>query len=556
MNIEANSRQRGKPLVKSGNTLFDLADDLALEVPTSCGRTGRCHECIVEVNGGAEALNDRTEAETFLRGNYRLACQAIVLKENADVSFRPLRRRPRILTTTLGGPVRVLDPPVCKSGNDVLYGREIIDSYHGHIYGLAIDLGTTTVAVELVDLETGASLQVSSFENPQRFGGSDVMHRISYATDVSGSEMQRAIIAAVNQDITHMCRELNFRRREIYEIVVAGNATMRDLFFGRDVQSIGQKPYKSQVELEWMAGKRPHTALLEMGKELGIRANRNTRVYGLPLIASHVGGDVAADLLAAGMFGTPAEPTMLVDVGTNTEVVVANNDRIVCASCPAGPAFEGGGIKYGMPGYPGAIESIAVRADGRALNYRTIDDLAPQGLCGSGLIDLLASLRMNSGMGPLGTFTHGTKHINELIVVPEFGITFSREDASNLAQAKAANYCGQYIVLRACGLNPGNISKLYLAGGFANYVNTANAVRIGFLPPVPEERIVKIGNASLRGAREVLLSASCRSQLEHAVKRVEHIELETVPDFFEVFVEGCQFKPMPSEILTCHARAI
>jgi uncharacterized 2Fe-2S/4Fe-4S cluster protein (DUF4445 family) len=401
-------------------------------------------------------------------------------------------------------------------------------------------LGTTTIVVELVNLETGESVCVSSFENPQRFGGSDVMHRISYDGGPFRGELHKSVINALNQAIREMSRRLNFTRQEIYEIVVAGNSTMRDLFFRLDVQSIGQRPYKSIVEHEYLEGKRPSTTLWEEARRLGIHANPKARVYGLPLVASHVGADTAADLVAIDM-ESQRDVVMLVDVGTNTEVVVGHAGRLLSASCPAGPAFEGGLIKYGMPGYDGAIESIRL-TDGR-FAYETIGGVKPQGICGSGLIDLLAELRRSGRMTPKGVFAN---KLYEIPVVPEQGITLSREDASNLAQAKAANYCGQFIVLRQFGVNPRDITKLYLAGGFANYVNVRNAIEIGFLAPVPEDRIVKIGNASIQGAKEVLLSSRKRQSIENLVKRIEHVELETTGDFFEVFVEGCQFKPMPT----------
>jgi uncharacterized 2Fe-2S/4Fe-4S cluster protein (DUF4445 family) len=522
----------------SGKTLFDYADDLKVQVPTSCGRTGICHECVVEVSQGMEALSPRSEAESFLRDNYRLACQAWIENPDIELHFSPLRRRPKILVETQQKPMD-LDPLVTRAGESVLYDGEPVDRFRGHLYGLAIDLGTTTIVMELVDLETGQSACVSSFENPQRFGGSDVMHRISYDGGPFRGELHKAVMNAVNQEIREMCRRLNFTRQEIYEVVVAGNSTMRDLFFKLDVQSIGQRPYKSTVEHEFLAGKRSTTALREEARRLGIQANPKARAYGLPLVASHVGGDTAADLVAIDM-ASQDEVVMLVDVGTNTEVVVGHAGRMLTASCPAGPAFEGGLIKYGMPGCDGAIESV--RLTNGHFEYETIGGVEPRGLCGSGLIDLLAELRRNGRMTPKGVFPN---KLYELPIVPAHGITFSREDASNLAQAKAANYCGQLIVLRKFGINPRDITKLYLAGGFANYVNVRNAIEIGFLAPVPEDRILKIGNASVQGAKEVLLSRRKRQAMEHLVTQIEHVELETTPDFFEVFVEGCQFKPMP-----------
>ncbi len=530
-----------------GKTVFDYADDLAVQVPTSCFRTGQCHECIVEIKQGMEHLRPPNEAEAFLQDNYRLACQSIVLDIDAHIEFTPLRRSPRILTHI--GTVKEkidtsksLNPLVTQKDEIVYYNNEPIDRYRGHLYGLALDIGTTTIVANLVDLENGETVSVSSFENPQRFGGSDIMHRISYDGEFEG-ELRKSLIAALNSQIMDMCETHDFVRQEIYEIVVAGNTTMRDIFFRQDVQSIGQKPYKSIIEHEFLDGIRSTTSLTEKARRIGIRSNPKAMVYSLPLIASHVGADVAADLVSIDMHSQD-NILMLVDVGTNTEVVVGNSKRMVAASCPAGPAFEGGGIEYGMPAYPGAIESM--KWNHGNIEYEAIDGKEPQGLCGSGLISLLAELLRNEQMSPKGVFADRKQRILELL--PEHGITFSREDASNLAQAKAANYCGQYIVLRHFGCSPQDISKLYLAGGFANYVNIQDAIDIGFLAPVLEDRIVKIGNAAVGGAKEVLLSREKRTEIEDFVKNIEHIELETTPDFFEVFVEGCQFKPMPTDI--------
>ncbi|AWT59731.1 MAG: Na(+)-translocating NADH-quinone reductase subunit F [Candidatus Moanabacter tarae] len=522
-----------------GRTIFDYADELAVQVPTSCGRSGICHECIVEVTNGIQALNAKTDSESFLRDDFRLACQAQVERKDIDIGFSTLRRTPKILTQTKETRTEI-DPVVTRRGNTILYDGEEVDSFRGHIYGIAIDLGTTTIVMDLIDLETGETLRTSAFENPQRFGGSDVMHRISYDGQYPG-ELRKAVVNALNHEIEELGHQLGFVRQEVYEIVVAGNSTMRDILFRLNVQSIGQKPYRSLIEQEQLDGKRGSTTLLAKARRLGIRANPQTRVYGLPLIGSHVGGDVAADLLSIDM-PSQKEAIMLVDVGTNTEVVVGHAGRLVCASCPAGPAFEGGLITYGMPGYEGAIESVSIE-NGQFL-FKTIGDIKPVGICGSGLIDVLAELRRSGQMTPKGVFSEKRR---QLSLVPESGITLSREDASNLAQAKAANFCGQFIVMRNFGIEPLDIHKLYLAGGFANYVDVRNAVNIGFLAPVPFDRIEKVGNASIEGSRKILLSRRKRAQIESLVENIEHIELETTSDFFEIFVEGCQFKQMPTE---------
>jgi uncharacterized 2Fe-2S/4Fe-4S cluster protein (DUF4445 family) len=526
-----------------GSSLFEYADVLTIQLPSTCGRKGTCHECIVEVVEGLSALNTPTLAESFLRDPCRLACQAKIENPAIDVRFVPWRRHSKILTARQEKSLQ-LDPQVTRQGDFVYYDQEVMGRYGGHLYGVAMDLGTTTVVCDLVDLETGSSLYLSSFDNPQRFGGSDVMHRISYDGGRFHGELHKAIIHALNHEIREICGKTGVNREAICEIVVAGNSTMRDLFFDIDVQSIGQKPYKSVTELEMLAGNRRDTVLVEKATKLGIQVHPKARICGMPLIASHVGADTVADLLAIDVH-SQRDVFMVVDVGTNTEVVIGYADRMLVASCPAGPAFEGGAVKFGMPGCDGAIESFSWMAG--KFDYRTIGGISPQGICGSGLIDLLAELRRHGLMTPKGVFAD-KKYV--LDIVPEHGITFSREDASYLAQAKAANYCGQYILMREFGVGPSDIQKLYLAGGFANYVDVANAIEIGFLAPVPQERIEKIGNASVQGAREFLISKRRRDSIQKLLAKMTHIELETTPDFFELFVEGCQFKPMPKGIVS------
>lgn len=521
----------------AGKSIFDYADALSVRVPTSCGRTGECHECIVEIRRGMEALTPIADAEGFLRGDYRLACQAHIVDAAADVEFAVLRRQPRILTQSTRRRITP-DPLTKRIGDGVFFGDDRIDDYREQIYGAAVDVGTTTVALNLLDLETGAILGTASFENPQRFGGSDIMHRISYDGGEFAGELRQVMLSALNFEIGDMCRRLGFHRRRIYEVVVVGNATMRDIFFGLDVQPIGERPYKSVTELDMLAGKRQTTALNVKARDIGLRVFPAANVYGGPLIGSHVGADVAADMLAIAM-DEQDEVALLVDVGTNTEVVVGNRHRLMAASCPAGPAFEGGQVRYGMPGYDGAVESVSLTADGVA--YKTIGDAPPEGICGSGLVDLLAELRRWGMMNELGAFRNGE---SEFRFAPEAGLSLSRADISALAQAKSANYSGQYIALRKYGAPIERVSKMYLAGGFANYIDAANAVSIGFVANMPIERIVKVGNASLEGATIMLLSGELRRRMERMARDVEHIELETTPDFFDVFVEGCMFNPM------------
>ena len=532
---------RRKP--PAARTLFDDADELALQVPTSCRRTGRCRECVVEVTAGADQLSEPTEAEAFLRPPFRLACQAEVLDRDAQIAFSVLRRRLRIVPSEPEPATRraPIDPVVRLRDGIVHWGTEPIEPVRGGVYGLAVDVGTTTVALELVDLLDGSTLEAVALENPQRFGGSDVMNRISYDSGPGRGELRYALRKAINHELRALYARRGIDRREVYEVVVVGNSTMRDLCFGLDVAPIGERPYKSTTELDWLDGRRESTALLARAHELGLWSHPQARVWGAPLVAGHVGADVTADLVALDFGKRPNGVEMLVDVGTNTEVVVTGRGRVLAASCPAGPAFEGGEVTYGMQASEGAIESVRLRSAG-GFAWHTIGGAEPLGICGSGLVDLLAELRRAGRMTAKGVFPARAREVE---VAPEQGISLSRADASALAQAKAANTVGQRILLRELGVEPREVDRLYLAGGFARYIDVANAIEIGFLAPVPEANVVKVGNSALRGARDLLVSGSLRGRLAPLLEQVEHVELETTPDFFELFVDGCQFKPMP-----------
>ena len=261
-----------------------------------------------------------------------------------------------------------------------------------------MDLGTTTVVLRLYDLETGELVADASFENPQRFGGSDVMARIQYDTEHGGFLLMRTLAGY----ISHAIEEFPVDPQTIYELIVVGNATMRDLFFRQNVHSIGQSPYQSITEIEMAAGKRDSTSLVASGRRLLLPIHPQARVYGLPVISGHVGADAAACLLAVDLAHAD-RLTVVMDIGTNTELLLGHRDRVLAASCPAGPAFEGGAISCGMPALDGAVETVEAREDG-TFALGVIGDGPAEGLCGSGLVDTLSELlrtgRMNEH-GPL-----------------------------------------------------------------------------------------------------------------------------------------------------------
>jgi len=520
-------------------SLFDLADQVKMRIPTSCGRVGDCHECIVEVSEGLENLSERSEHETFLTEPYRLACQSKIISLDSDISFTPRKRDRKILTNFTGSNKYDIDHNYQYKNNSLVLindGEEKIISKSKNFYGLAVDIGTTTVAINLVNLDDGKIIITSSFENPQVFGGSDVMNRISYDSSKFKGELCKSIISSINFEIGEYVKKIKIRRNEIVEAVIVGNATMRDLFFDLDVESIGVRPYKSIIELDYLDNKVDSTEMSKYAKEINLRINPNAIVYSPPLIASHIGSDVSAGLISTDFFENN-NLKMLIDIGTNTEVVLGTPNRMLAASCPAGPAFEGGEITFGMPGYTGAVEKVDIYKD--KFRYKTIGDVEATGICGSGLIDFLSVLVENKLMNPLGKFT---SEEDKMFLDNEQAINLSRKDVSSLAQAKAANVCGQALVIKDFGKNILDIENVYLAGGFANYIDIQNAINIGFILDFPLEKIKKIGNSALEGATKLLLSNKLRKNLVKYVKNIDHLELETKSDFFDYFVEGCQFK--------------
>jgi uncharacterized 2Fe-2S/4Fe-4S cluster protein (DUF4445 family) len=530
-----------------GLSLFDAAGQAGVRVPTSCVTQGRCRECVVEVTKGLGLVSPPTEFERHLdtrAGGFRLSCQCRVAAEEGDIECHTMRRgHMRVERSALNlqstHETTRLDPAVVRSGDcivDATTGEEIARST-GPIHGLAIDLGTTTIVVRLVDLETGALVADTSFENPQRFGGSDVMSRIHYDAGHPGRLLMRTVAGY----LSHAIADLPADPRSIYDVVLVGNSTMRDLFFRQSVYSIGQNPYRSITEIEVAEGKRTTTSLTMKGRRSLLPIHPNARVYGLPIISGHVGADAAACLLAVDI-AHEDRLVAVMDIGTNTELLVGNRHRVLAASCPAGPAFEGGAITCGMPGLDGAVEDVALNDDG-TFRLGVIGGGAPEGICGSGLVDLMSELLRTGRMNAMGRFDEG---LDCVTLDAAHGLYFFERDVNELAQAKGANVAGLQVVFSQYGIQFDDVAVFYLAGGFGRHLKKAASKRIGLIPNIPDARIVQVGNAALEGATIALISRSKREEVEALVRRIEHCRLETHPGFFDFFVDGCQFRPVDS----------
>lgn len=532
-----------------GLSLFDQAESLGIDVPTSCRKQGKCKECMVEVVEGIELLSPVTEPERHLKGKFRLSCQTTVIGASGHIRCHTMRRgQMRIERHALGLPVSnrsiPLDPAVTRDGDRILIDGVEVDRSTGPIHGLAMDLGTTTVVLRLLDLETGELIADTSFENPQRFGGAEVMSRIAYDTEHPG----RLLLRTLAGYLSHAIEKFPVDPKSIYEMVVVGNSTMRDLFFRQSVYTIGQTPYRSITEIEMAEGKRTTTALVQTGLRSLLPIHPKARVYGAPIISGHVGADAAACMLAVDL-GHSDRLVAIMDIGTNTELILGNKDRILAASCPAGPAFEGGAIACGMPALDGAIEDVAI-ADHGDFRLHVIGDIKPEGICGSGLVDALSELLRTGRMNAMGRFEDG-EHCVTLWHDPQADqdIYLLESDVNELAQAKGANVAGLQVVFSTYGVDFGDVDVFYLAGGFGRHLKVEASKRIGLIPDIDPAKIVQAGNTAIEGATIALLSRTKRQEMEDLVKKVQHCRLETHPHFFDYFVEGCQFKPV--EAIPC-----
>jgi len=518
--------RRGREGIEAlDGTILEHARKLGAEIASECGGVGSCGRCVVRIEKGADALNDRTDGESkHALGQYeRLACQARVIRPEKDiyVYIRDFGNY-SILSDTLKTRVE-LAPAVRREGNRVVHGSDgDLGPYQGEIYGLAIDVGTTTIAAEILDLEDGRCLATLTRKNPQILYGNDVISRIGYTMQHRDGlkELQQSISGGINEELVEFEKRHGEIRKYIYDVVAVGNSTMRGIFFGQDVSSLGVIPFE------------PASVRSVKGKTggLGLEVNPACRAYGGPLIGGHAGADAVADILACGMH-QDEEINMLIDIGTNGEVAVGNRDHLMTASCAAGGAYEGATVTCGVGAIEGAIKNVWIH-DGH-VDFETIGNKPPVGICGSGLIDLLAELLRS------GIMTKKAKIERDFHLTDKISIT--QQDIYELITAKAGLRCDQDLLMKYYGVDINDVGKIYLAGGFGNFINPENAAAIGLLPWAPE-KTVPIGNAALAGARVMLLSQEMRAVAEKLAADIEHTKPnEREPEFAYIIAEKMYF---------------
>jgi len=515
-----------------GRTLLHHLQQAGAQVTAHCGGKGECRACAVRIDR-PDLLSPRTKAEDQALADplLRLACQATVAR--ADGTLRvELPKYPKYTIVERGLRPPVTPPPVVglsrRKGKAVV-SREgrTLGAYEGEMYGVALDIGTTTLAMRWLDLgdEGNPDRFSASVLNPQIRFGDNVIDRIRYASEVPGGtgELQKAVIGAVNNLLS--CGAV--RPDHIYEMTVSGNSVMRDLFLGRPVGGLGRFPFEPVST----------GAVDTPAAELGIAINPRGNVHALPLIGHFVGADTLALVLATGMHRRE-EVTMAIDIGTNTEIALGNRDGIMVTSCASGPAFEGSGIACGTGSVEGAIQRVRISGNGQVA-FETIGDGPPLGICGSGLIDALAELLEHGIVDRAGRFTGGREQF--ILGDGERSVYLDGRDLDNLKLAKAAVAAGAGVLLARAGLEAGSLPRLCLAGAFGTYIDVENAKRIGMLPAVPTDRVVKVGNASVEGAAMVLLSRECRQEAMKIAGDIRHVSLEQDPAFQDRFVEELQF---------------
>ena len=455
--------------------------------------------------------------------------------EEIDVDLDLLKQLPPVLRAT---DYRIRCTVFRDRRRWVLTGIDAFDALRPAA-GIAVDLGTTRVVLRLIDLASGRVLGEHAFDNPQITIGPDVLARIHHADSPGGlKELNGLIVGGLNTAVGKICRTAGIQPRDICAVSVAGNTSMTHLFLGLEPRWIIREPYIPVVN-------RPGVL---KAADLGIQVSPFARVLVFPSIGSYFGGDLIAGIFFSGLHRRP-EPALLVDVGTNAEVVLGNRDWLLGCAGAAGPALEGGVTRMGMLAGPGVIDRVAIDPASRRFDIHTIEEAPPIGICGSGVIDLAAQLFL-AGMidirGKLVSAACGDRlcvieGLRHLVVVPAEqsatgkDLTISQADLDSLIRSKAAMYTILETIAMTVGLNLDELGTFYVAGTFGCFINPRSAIAIGMLPDLPLERYVPIGNSSLQGAALALISENAVDEIDRIRDRITYLELNVNQDFMNRF---------------------
>lgn len=481
--------------VRPGTPLIDVLHEYGIEFP--CGGKGACGSCRIKLLSGHIPLTEKHESKLKklgFTGNIRLACMS---EPESDIT---------------------IEIPQFKSM--ILADNSLFEFTPLSGQGIAVDLGTTTLVAQLLDLSSGQVLNVVTDRNPQGKYGADIMSRIEFGLQ---HDQAYILMKLIRDKILEMIRLLLTRSsNDIRKIILVGNTAMHHLFCGFDVKPLSFYPFES-----------PNLGIkIFRPAELGWELTQKTEIIFMPSIGSFVGSDILAGIFATRLHLSDSFK-VLIDLGTNGEIVAGNRKGIICASTAAGPAFEGARITMGMTASTGAISSITKR--GEKFRCHTIGNVNPSGICGSGMIDAMAVFLERELINNFGDILSGEKQI-----FLEQEVFINQQDIREIQLAKAAIATGLEILLKHLGVSRDLIDELYIAGAFGNYINLSNALKIGLLN-IPEEKISKRGNTALIGAKMFLFNNY--HKIEELLKITRHISLEADPEFQELFVENMLFKP-------------
>lgn len=511
-------------------------------------------DCSIEVAPRSLAPVVRAEADTTgvpemlaldaSVHSHDITMPAATLSDNLSDADRVLRALGESNLTLDLKAAQTLSPLLRKQSNDESWslrvrqrGQELIDfaPSASRTLGLAVDLGTTNAAAFLVDLETGARRASLGIENPQTAWGADLISRINNAvrSDTTREELRAAAVTAINALAHDLCHAVGASREQIVDAVVCGNTAMHHLLLGLPVVQLGRAPFVATAR----------AAMNLKARELGLSIAPGAWVHVVANVGGFVGGDHVTALLATQNRWQGCRTALVMDIGTNTEISLIHAGRILSASCPSGPALEGGHISCGMRAAEGAIERVSLE-EGR-IAVRTIGNLAPVGLCGSGVLDALAVLRAANIVNARGRLAADHPDVQELngqrVAVLAPGVHFSQDDVRAVQLAKAAIRTGVDMLLQDQGLHEQDIDRFIIAGAFGAYIDIASGIAIGLFPDLPLERFEQVGNAAGLGVRQMLASQSARARATELASTCEYVELSTRTEFQKTFLHHIGF---------------
>lgn len=513
----------------SGENLLAVLQKNKVYVNNACNGKGTCGKCKVKVLNGD--VSEMSEAErkmltsSEIESGIRLSCMVEAL---GDIEIQ-IENDTTAMSVLMSGYI----PDFEKDSN--LTG-----------YGVAIDIGTTTVALSLVELSTGKIIAESSCMNAQRAYGQDVLTRITYEIeegDKGIADLKKAIIDSINAEVNKLCATNNIDVNEIISYSIAGNCTMTHMVLGVDARAIGKAPYKP-IFLD---------SQTRNAVDSGFVGSKDATLYTLPQVSGYIGGDILAGAYVCDLKNKKGNSFFL-DIGTNGEMVLSGNGKMVSCSCAAGPALEGMNITCGMPALPGAIDSVVIDKEEGKAKITIIGNEAPKGICGSGILEVMSELIRNELVKPTGAFVKSSKlseddKRRDLLIEDESGsgcrlaetVSVTQKDVRQIQLAKGAILSGFRTLVNKCNMEDKDIDEVIIAGQFGSHLSAKALTGSGLLPKDLENKIEYVGNTSKTGAYMALMSGKVRSEMEKLAKEIEYFELAESENYEQLFVECMRF---------------